>query len=338
MNASMQLQRLVLVSLATLVLAACSDGDDPVAATGETAAGNGGGGGSSAGGDAGTAGDAGDSGGDAGTAGAAGTGAPPETLGPEDRLAGLFVPTQHDGVTKLPLVVLLHGYGAAGGVQSVYFGAPKDAERAGYYLITPDGMMDGGGRRFWNATPFCCDFEGTDVDDVAYLTGLLDEAIDVLSVDEDRVYSIGHSNGGFMSYRMACELSDRVAAIMSLAGADFSSDEDCVPTQAVSVLQVHGDADETISFEGTAAYTSALDSAKRWALRAGCDDTETEGEMIDLESKLEGAETVVTEWKTGCEAGHDAALWRIAGGGHLPVFEQTNWMPAVSDWLLSHKR
>ena len=187
----------------------------------------------------------------------AGSSTLPATLGPADRPARLIAPPEHDGVTELPIVFLLHGYGASATVQDAYFMASAEARRSGYYLVLPDGTMDASGRRFWNATPACCDFAPTGVDDVAYLTGLLDEAVAALPIDEDRVYFIGHSNGGFMSYRMACELSDRIAAIVSLAGSDFIGDMDCVPTQPVSVLQVHGDMDETIGYAGTAGYPSA---------------------------------------------------------------------------------
>ncbi len=279
----------------------------------------------------------------AGTAGAGNTGgAPsdavvPETLGPETRPAKLYVPSQHDGVASLPLVFLLHGFRASGTLQELYWRASADAERAGYYLIVPDGTKNSSSQQFWNATPACCDMDGSGVDDVGYLTSLLDEAIEVLPIDEERVYFAGHSNGGFMSYRMACELSERVAAIMSLAGADFPSDTDCVPTEPVSVLQVHGDEDDRVAIDGTPAYPSAEDAVKRWALRAGCDDVQTTGETLDLESRLEGAETVVTEWSSGCVEGHEAALWRMQGAGHVPVFTAT-WMSSVSDWLLRHKR
>ena len=102
-------------------------------------------------------------------------------------------------------------------------------------------------------------------------------------------------------------------------------------------MQVHGDEDDTVSIDGTLAYPSAEETVKRWALRAGCDDVETTGDALDLESKLEGAETVVSEWSTGCVEGHEAALWRMQGAGHVPVFT-TSWMSSVSDWLLRHKR
>lgn len=275
---------------------------------------------------------------DAGSAPAGDAGAGvPSTLGPSERPARLVVPTAHDGTTPLPLVFLLHGYGASGTLQDTYFMASATARTRGFYLVVPDGTMDASDRRFWNATPFCCDFAPTAVDDVAYLTGLLDEAIERLPVDEDRVYFIGHSNGGFMSYRMACEISDRVAAIMSLAGSDYAGEMDCVPSADVSVLQVHGTMDDTILYAGTAGYPSARDAVVRWAERAGCAETAVMGTALDVDVSLEGAETQVETWSAGCTSGRDYALWTIENGGHIPSFNRM-WMPAVADWILAHRR
>jgi polyhydroxybutyrate depolymerase len=262
----------------------------------------------------------------------------PRRLGPADRRAEFVVPPAHDGVTPLPLMVLLHGYSATAGAQDLYFRATATARARGYYLILPDGTIDRDGNRFWNATPACCNFGGSPVDDVAYLTALLDEAESLVPVDTARVYFYGHSNGGFMSYRMACELSERITAIVSLAGADFAGEMDCVPGQGVSVLQVHGTMDDSVDYAGTPVYTSARDAALRWAGRNGCDvGASATGTPLDLVDGLPGDETTVEQWRTGCTAGLDAELWTIANGSHIPVFNDA-WPNAVADWLLRHRR
>jgi polyhydroxybutyrate depolymerase len=262
----------------------------------------------------------------------------PRRLGPADRRAEFVVPPAHDGVTPLPLVVLLHGYSASSGAQDLYFRATATARARGYYLILPDGTLDREGNRFWNATPACCDFGRTNVDDVAYLTALLDEAESLVPVDTSRVYFYGHSNGGFMSYRMACELSERITAIVSLAGADFAGEMDCVPGQGVSVLQVHGTMDDSVDYTGTPLYPSAREAAARWAGRNGCDASASAmGAPLDLVDGLPGAETTVEQWRTGCTAGLDAELWTIVDGSHIPVFNDA-WPSAVADWLLRHRR
>lgn len=262
---------------------------------------------------------------------------PPTHLGSEDRPARIVIPSAHDGTTPLPLVILLHGYTSSSAVQDGYFGTSLAAEARGFYLILPEGTVDSRGNPFWNATDACCDFEGAGVDDVAYLTSLLDEAESLLPVDTGRVYFIGHSNGGFMSYRMACELSDRITAIASLAGSDYKRDGQCTPSAAVSVLQIHGTADPTIAYGGHMAYPSAVQVIERWAGRGGCDlDTVTGLEPIDLETVIAGPETTRDRWQTGCDAGLDAELWTITGGAHVPAFDPSVYGELVTDWLLTH--
>lgn len=73
--------------------------------------------------------------------------------------------------------------------------------------------------RFWNASDACCDFYHTGTDASGYLHQLLETVKSRYPVDPDRVYLIGHSNGAFIAYRMACEHAADVTAIVSLAGA-----------------------------------------------------------------------------------------------------------------------
>lgn len=267
----------------------------------------------------------------------------PTTLGTAERPASLVIPPAHDGTTPLPALVLLHGYTASGQVQELYFAMTRAVREAGFYLVLPDGTIDEPGNRFWNATDACCDFEGIGVDDVAYIRGLIDELETVVPVDPDAIFLMGHSNGGFMSYRMACEASDRIAAIVSLAGSDFLTDSDCVPAQPVSVLQIHGDADTTVLYgggtsllRGTEAYPGAADVVARWAARAGCDlSLPVDGAPLDIEATLAGAETRVTIYADGCTASSE--LWTIEGGTHIPAL-QREFTPMALDWLLAHRR
>lgn len=258
----------------------------------------------------------------------------PGNLGPAERPARLSVPAAHDGVTPLPVLVSLHGYGGSGTLQNAFLGIARAGNERGMYVITPDGTPDSSSRRFWNATPACCDFAGDTVDDVAYLTSLLDE-LEALAPVSD-IYFFGHSNGGFMSYRMACELSPRISAIVSLAGSDYISESSCVPSEPVSVLQIHGDADATISYLGSGGYPSAAATVARWAARASCSSEPQAGEALDLESSISGAETSVSVYADGC-SGAEAALWTMAGGGHIPSVSPA-FMPAVLDWLSAHAR
>ncbi len=251
-----------------------------------------------------------------------------------DRPAKVTVPDGYTNEQEWPLLVMLHGYGANGLVQQLYFNLSDLADDLGFVLIYPDGTENANGDRFWNAWVDCCGF-GSDVDDAGYLIGLLDEAEARYRIDTDRVFFIGHSNGGFMSYRMACEHSDRVTGIMSLAGAMPNALGPCEPEHEVAVLQVHGTADETVPYDpepGNPLGAGAYDSAAFWADLQGCDAEPVEGTALDIYSAAEGAETTVTEW-TGCSA--PVALWTIQDGVHIPPASRDlsgNFMP----WLLEN--
>ena len=117
----------------------------------------------------------------------------------------LHIPAKYDKSTPAPLVVLLHGYTSSGKQQESYMKFGELADTYGFLLATPDGTREDSERnyRFWNATEACCNFHGSDVDDSAYVRSIIDLVKAEYSIDPDRVYLIGHSNGGFMSYRMA---------------------------------------------------------------------------------------------------------------------------------------
>lgn len=258
---------------------------------------------------------------------------PPAFIGGDERPTRVIVPPGYDGSEPAPLLVLLHGYTANGFAQNAYFGLTRRAGERGMLLIAPDGLMDSIGNRHWNATPACC---GTTrpADDLAYITGLIDEMEAEYVVDSSRIYVMGHSNGGFMSYRLACDAADRITAIASLAGSTFFDADRCDPARPISVLQIHGTLDPTIQYDGFfGGYPSAPDTVQRFADRAGC-TSDALSDPFDFDSTVLGDETTVREW-SGCSAELDAALWSIEGGGHIPPLAD-GATDRILDWLLTH--
>ena len=201
--------------------------------------------------------------------------------------------------------------------------------------------MDASGRRFWNATSGCCDFGQTGVDDVAYLRDLLHRALAARPIDPARVYFVGHSNGAFMSYRMACALSPEIAAIGVIAGSDYPTDTECVPTMPLSVLHLHGTADPTIPYAGgsvgLASFPGAVTVVARWAARAGCSATPTMGAALDIDSTVAGPESTPSIYG-GCHSGLDVELMTMQGTVHIPTFVPGAFGTSVLDWLLAHHR
>ncbi len=253
----------------------------------------------------------------------------------------LYVPTSYSEEKPAPLLVLLHGYGASGKVQELYLGLTKHAESRGFLFAHPDGTLDKSGKRFWNASE-CCDFDATGVDDVAYLDGLVDEIGKRYKVDPKRVFLVGHSNGGFMSYRLACDRASKFAALVSIAGTMWSDAARCKPSEPVSVLQVHGTGDDTIAYEGgtiaSVPYPGARTTVSRWAAFDGCEATpDTASAPIDIEDSRPGAETTMAKYQKGCKNDSAVELWTIAGGGHLPSFGKT-FNDAMLDFLFAHPK
>ncbi|MFF5225519.1 alpha/beta hydrolase family esterase [Dactylosporangium sp. NPDC000521] len=263
------------------------------------------------------------------------------TVALDGRPFKLHLPTSYAAGTKLPLVVLLHGYGSDAGEAERYFGLTAEADRRGFLTAMPDGTKNGSGRRFWNATDACCDFGRAGTDDSGYLRRLIDTVKSAYPVDPGRVYLVGHSNGGFMAYRMACEHADTVTAIVSLAGAVAQDAAGCAPSRPVGVLQIHGTADDTIRFDGglngNRPYPSAAASVERWRRYNGCSDrAAARAAPLDLDSGLPGAETVVTAYED-CRAGGRVALWSIPDGGHVPSLSPA-FTATVVDHLLAQSR
>lgn len=265
------------------------------------------------------------------------------TFGTTARPATLIVPDDYDG-TPHPLVVLIHGLGSNGGEVDTFFGMSAHVDDRDFFLLLPNGSTSNDGTPFWNATPECCNYDMIQVDDVAYITGLIDDVSMRVNIDSRRVYATGHSNGGFMSYRLACDVPQRFAAIAPLAGMEPNDPTLCTPSEAVSVLHSHGTDDEAIPYDGLVEndtiqyYPPAEDVLERWAARGGCDTTQRSyvGTM-DASVDFAGDDTDIFAYQTGCRAGLDFILWRMNGEVHLPSFSN-DYVPGVLDFLLSHSK
>jgi polyhydroxybutyrate depolymerase len=267
----------------------------------------------------------------------------PQVLGGE-REAQVRWPAQMYEGRRYPLVVLLHGYGASGLVQDLYLGTSTLVNEYDYLLVIPEGTLEEPpdpetkANRFWNST-VCCDYYDSGVDDVAYLTALIDEAALKLPVDTGRIYLLGHSNGGAMSYRMACDVADRITAIASIAGAMYKDPAPCDPSEPVSALQIHGTLDDVVPYDGDDVFPSALESVAFWVEHAGCASTGRSGANLDLDDVLPGEETQVIDFDEGCTDGIDHALYTIVDGTHIPTSTTSKNLARRSlDWLFRHEK
>jgi|SRR5215472_9494493 len=232
----------------------------------------------------------------------------------------VHVPARHDA--RAPLVVALHGLGQSGGEISDALHLTELSDAHGFVVAMPDGTKNKAGARFWNASDACCDFFDQGVDDVAYLSAVIDDAVLRHPVDPERVYLIGFSNGGFLAHRYACDHPDRVAAVVSLAGAGYKDPAKCTPKAPVTVLEVHGDADNVVRYAGgrlfdyptfkrpevehMAPFPGARETVEAWAKRDGCTGAPTKkGDPYQEETRF-----------GTCTGGAEVDLWTIHGAGH----------------------
>jgi polyhydroxybutyrate depolymerase len=261
------------------------------------------------------------------------------------RTYGVFVPSSYDPATPAPLLIGLHGFGSDGSFHETHvFKFAALADQLGWIYVLPNGLSGEDDKRFWNATDACCNFQDVPVDDVAFIRSIIIEVSGTYNVDPDRVYVVGHSNGGFMAHRLGCDLADRVTAIVSIAGAQWHDPQDCQPTDRVGVLEIHSNTDECISYLGGALpcldgppteppYPSARQTVHEWATLNGCQaKLIPTGHRYDLDGSLFGNETRVERFRR-CRGG-PVELWTIEGAIHTFLNHGLDWPEAIFDFLM----
>ena len=242
---------------------------------------------------------------------------------------------------RRPLLLFLHGLGGSGAEAVANPVLRALAERGGMVLVAPDGALDRQGRRFWNAGPACCNFDGKAVNDVARLEALINQWLERPEIDPARVYVVGFSNGGFMAHRLACFMDDRLAAVVSISGAGRAREEACSPVSPIAVVEVHGDADPIVRYEGGRVFNdraldphpSAPETFHDWAARLGCTGAPKVSE-VDLDPRLPGAETRIESYPD-CPGGA-TELWTVHGGGHQLMTPAL--LARIGDFLAAHPK
>ena len=174
----------------------------------------------------------------------------------------VHLPQDYNSSEALPVVFNLHGYGGYAMDHLAYADMRSLADREGFILIYPQGScLDG--NPHWNSFLSGPDNK-SDAEDIDFFSALIDEISSTYNVDLDRVYFCGYSNGGMMSYALACALSERVAAIGSISGTMLDWPEVCSPTHPMPVIIFHGTNDEVLPYEGNSDWSSVPYSLNYW--------------------------------------------------------------------------
>jgi polyhydroxybutyrate depolymerase len=252
--------------------------------------------------------------------------AQPEALKPGRHVRGLrwegaqrsyflHIPASYNPARPTPVVLALHGATMNGPIMERFTGLTEKAEEAGFIVVYPEGTGLGPVLLTWNAGAFPPSFSKRRVDDVGFLARVLDDVAALVSVDSKRVYCTGLSNGGMMAYRLAAEMSERIAAVASVAGTMVC--EECAPKRAVPVLHMHGTKDTLVPFQGVEKGMVKLptvdDTIKKWAKINGC---RAEPEVAELPALRDNFK-VTRSLYGGGKGGAEVVLYVIEGAGHV---------------------
>jgi polyhydroxybutyrate depolymerase len=217
-----------------------------------------------------------------------------------------------------PLLLAFHGYSSDALTLRSYAGFDAIADREGFAVAYPLGTVDGWGYRYFEVGYA---FHDGSVDDVGFARALAGALVADLGLDPDRVYATGMSNGGDLSYRLACEADDLVAGIAPVAGAMMGSLlQTCAPARAVPVLEIHGTDDDVTLWAGDpedaggwGAYPGTEEIMAFWAERHGA-ATEASQDRPDADP-ADGSTVHERSW-TGAGADARVTLLEVRGGGH----------------------
>jgi polyhydroxybutyrate depolymerase len=232
----------------------------------------------------------------------------------------VHVPKSYNGL-KVPLLFAIHGGGGdmAYMARDEFYGQISKSEEQGHIVVFPNGYSNfaSGKLATWNAGNCCGQARDKQIDDVGFFRLMVDNLAKQLAIDPARIYSTGMSNGGMMSHRLACEMSDVFTAIAAVAGTDGTLD--CKPKHPVSILHIHAKDDDHVLYGGGAGqdafrdlqtvanFVSVPNTIAHWVKRNQCNPNpqrvkEVAGGHCDL--------------YTGCAAGVQVKLCVTDTGGH----------------------
>jgi polyhydroxybutyrate depolymerase len=244
-----------------------------------------------------------------------------------ERTFHIYIPSLYDKLVQLPLVIVLHGRGGNGEsmVLVTRKGFNKLADKDGFFVVYPDGV-----ELNWNDGRM--DEEANDrahrenIDDVGFISELIDSMIEDYNIDPKRVYVTGISNGAIMSYRLACELSHKIAAIAPVDGnIPHLLLRECSPSMPVSVLAINNVNDPLVPFEGgeinsifhrlkLGKVLSVNESIEFWVKRNQCSTLPVMAEEPDKDPD-DGTRVTRKQYTNGID-GTEVILYAVDGGGH----------------------
>lgn len=225
----------------------------------------------------------------------------------------LYVPANYTGTEEVPLLFNFHGYGSDATEQMFYGDFRPIADTEGFIIVHPMGLLDNSQEP---QTHFNVGWGNSTIDDVGYTEALIDDLSLNYSIDAKRIYSTGMSNGGFMSYTLACELSDRIAAIASVTGTmNVNQSSTCTPLHQMPIMEIHGTNDVTVPYGGSAiGFEGTENVVNFWVGFNNCDTNPTIINIADTNTS--DRSTVEHIVYSNGDNGAAVELYKVIDGGH----------------------
>ncbi len=258
------------------------------------------------------------------------------TSGSIKRKFRVYVPASYNASTAVPLVFNLHGYTSNAFQQEAYSNFKPIADTANFIVVCPDGTSQSG-NQYWNAG------FGPGVNDVLFISNLIDSIKANYNIDNNCIYSCGMSNGGIMSYYLACNLPNRIAAIASVTGDMLKTWFTCNPSpRAFPIMEIHGTADATVPYAGDATFAPIDSVIKKWRVYNNCNPSPITYSVPNI--NMSDGSTAVNYKYTGGTNGSSVELYKVFGGSHswpgaYPFVANTNedFNASVEIWRFFRK-
>ncbi len=207
-----------------------------------------------------------------------------------------------------PALILMHAHGINAQTMANLSRAGRLAQDYGVWVFLPQGENN-----TWNENPS----SGSKVDDVGFISALIDVAVGSYGIDGSRVYAAGYSAGGFMAERLACQLSSKIAGFVAVAATlrdSLATAAECAPTHAMPVAFIDGTSDVVVPYKGEPTVQSAAAATAFWAVKNGCPATQVQTTVLPQQVK-DGTTVALTRF-TQCPADAAVSLYTVNGGGH----------------------
>ena len=221
-----------------------------------------------------------------------------------------YIPAIYNTSQPTPLVFYFHGLTGSSAIAMWHADFRSIADTANFIIVHPQGLLNSSGETHWNVGQI-----GTSINDIDFISTLLDSLSLEYNIDSDRVYSTGMSNGAYMSYRLACELSDKIAAIAPVAGSYISYMlNSCNPTHSTPILHIHGVADSSSIYYGNPLVESIPSIISYWVNYNQCNTQSIFTQIANI-NLTDSSMVEHYTWKNGIN-GVEVEHFKIIDGGH----------------------